>query len=123
MTPSILTENYDLNLGGPRRYEAWFDCGGETPVCVVVGQKKLDHKLMRWLASAYMATPAWLTGQSNDMQHLLSLAKSDSTVRDATAEWEEDDYLTACRDDANLLAERATLILGAVRTNGASKKR
>lgn len=121
IAPELLTENYDLGLGGPRSYQAWFDCGADTPIIVSVYQDKVAQKQFRWHAAAHMLTPAFLAGQAENKQYLTSLAKSDMTVRGAMQDWDDDDYLTACRDDAKLLAERAALILGAVRLNGKKK--
>lgn len=124
-TPELLFENYDIGLGGPSTYEAWFDVGGDVPVCCTVYQAKVaengNKRAYRWRAVAALLSPAFLAGQAERFARLTDLAKSDMSVRALESDAEANDYLHACREDGALLAERSALLLGAVRQNG--KKR
>lgn len=124
-TPSLLTESSELALGGPKHYEAFFDVGYEQPVRCIVAQTKNRHASqagknrrsnMRWAAGVRLVSPAWLAGQSEDMPMLLNLSKEELSVRDLDSDATEDDIAFAAREDAKLLAEKAALVLGAVKT-------
>ena len=131
--PVLLTESYDIQLGGGSWYEAYYDCGFGAPVQIVVAQSNHNgsgsysgrrgskpapqDRVYRWFGESRLLTPAWLGGQTRDRQALTQLAKSDMSVRALKSDPGDDDVLAACRDDAQLLAERSALILGAVKTD------
>lgn len=129
--PIQLMESYDIKLGGGSWYEAYYDCGFTTPIQVVVGQSNRsgggsrgapNNKIWRWFGQARLLTAAYLGGQSSELPVLLQLAKSDMSVRTLKSDAGDDEYLSACRDDAQLLAERGAAVLGAVKVDSGKKR-
>lgn len=112
---TMLFEAHDLALGGPKQYEAWFDCGTAGPVQVVVRQSaRKGDRILRWQGAA------WTPGKEDPV---FITPKSDLSVRDLPSDADHDDILAAVREDASLLCERADLILGCVAKAAAGKKK
>lgn len=129
MAVSMLYEKHDIVGDGRAEpyYEAWYDAGGVAPVlCKVakVRRGKGQHpqaKYIPWEATVYITPPAMFLGGTEGPRQLDWLPKTDVSANDAKDDWTADDFLNACRADAELLAERAQMLLKSLREKPKAK--